>query len=121
MRPAVALIAVAAAAVVVLPGPGTPAAKPKGCPVFPASWPTKPHQALDHEFMGLLRDGRLGEARRFLDVYARETHVEMGGRNLASMLGVLDGMPAARLQGALYGEYGPSSGAGHTNFGIAVH
>jgi 3,4-dihydroxyphenylacetate 2,3-dioxygenase len=76
----------------------------------PASWPTPAHQALDHEFMQMLLDG-----------YARESHVEMGGRNLASMLGVLDGVAAERLSGALYGEYGPSSGAGHTNFGIHVN
>ena len=44
----------------------------------------------------------------------------MGGRNIAGMLGVLDGIPADRLAGAEYGEYGPSSGAGHTNFGIRV-
>ncbi len=87
----------------------------------PASWPLTAHQALDREFMQMLRDRRLGEARQFLDRYARETHVEMGGRNLASMLGVLDGMDAGRLSGALYGEYGPSSGAGHTNFGIHVN
>lgn len=87
----------------------------------PASWPTPEHQALDRKFMAMLRDGHLAEARRFLDGYARETHVEMGGRNLASMLGALDGLPAAHMTGALYGEYGPSSGAGHTNFGIRVN
>jgi hypothetical protein len=70
--------------------------------------------------MAMLREGRLGEARGFLDGYAAETHVEMGGRNIASMLGVLDGVGADRLSGAQYGEYGPSSGAGHTNFGIRV-
>lgn len=86
----------------------------------PAAWPTAEHQALDHDFMGLLRAGKLAEARRFLGGYAHETHVEMGGRNLASMLGALDGLPADRLNGAMYGEYGPSSGAGHTNFGIHV-
>jgi 3,4-dihydroxyphenylacetate 2,3-dioxygenase len=86
----------------------------------PEAWPTRAHQALDREYMALLRDGRVGEARRFLDGYARETHAEMGGRNLATMLGVLDGLPASRLAGAEYGEYGPSSGAGHTNFAVAI-
>lgn len=86
----------------------------------PASWPTPEHQTLDREFMAMLCEARLGEARRFLDGYAAETHVEMGGRNIASMLGVLDGIAAERLDGAQYGEYGPSSGAGHTNFGIRV-
>lgn len=86
----------------------------------PASWPTPEHQALDRRFVAMLRDGRTVEARRFLDFYAAETHVEMGGRNIATMLGVLDGVPAQRLAGAEYGEYGPSSGAGHTNFAISV-
>jgi 3,4-dihydroxyphenylacetate 2,3-dioxygenase len=86
----------------------------------PASWPTAEHQALDRRFIAMLRDGRTGEARRFLDGYAAETGVEMGGRNLAAMLGVLDGVPADRLTGEEYGEYGPSSGAGHTNFAIRI-
>jgi len=86
----------------------------------PASWPIPEHQALDRQFVGMLRDGRLAEARAALGGYAAETHVEMGGRNLASMLGALDGLGADRLSGDEYGEYGPSSGAGHTNFGIRV-
>ena len=53
----------------------------------PASWPTPEHQALDRQFMAMLGDGRLGETRAFLPGYARETLVEMGGRNLASLLG----------------------------------
>ena len=86
----------------------------------PASWPTKANQALDRRFVALLRDGRIGEARQFLDDYAVEAQVEMGGRNIASMLGALDRVPAERLNGEEYGEYGPSSGAGHTNFGVRV-
>jgi len=86
----------------------------------PAAWPTPEHQALDQRFIGLLHDGDTGAARRMLDGYAKETLVEMGGRNIASALGALDGVPAAQLSGRQYGEYGPSSGAGHTNFGIAV-
>lgn len=86
----------------------------------PAAWPLKEHQALDDQYKALLVAGKITEARRFLDAYAPETKVEMGGRNLASMLGVLDGLPAGRLRGAEYGEYGPSSGAGHTNFGITI-
>jgi 3,4-dihydroxyphenylacetate 2,3-dioxygenase len=86
----------------------------------PASWPTADNQARDREFVSMLIDRRLGEARRYLDSYGTDSHVEMGGRNIATMLGVLDGMPIDRLAGAEYGEYGPSSGAGHTNFGIRV-
>ena len=86
----------------------------------PASWPTPEHQALDRQFVALLRQGRVADARRFLDGYAGKAEAEMGGRNLASMLGILDGIPAERLTGEEYGEYGPSSGAGHTNFAIGV-
>jgi 3,4-dihydroxyphenylacetate 2,3-dioxygenase len=86
----------------------------------PASWPTPANQALDRRFVALLRDGHVGQARQFLDGYGREAQVEMGGRNIASMLGALDGIGADRLNGEEYGEYGPSSGAGHTNFGIRV-
>jgi 3,4-dihydroxyphenylacetate 2,3-dioxygenase len=86
----------------------------------PASWPTAEHQALDRRFVGMLREGNLMEARRFLDDYAKEAQVEMGGRNIATMLGTLDGLAADRQDGAEYGEYGPSSGAGHTNVAIRV-
>jgi len=86
----------------------------------PASWPTAEHQALDRRFVEMLREGDLAEARRFLDHYAKEAQVEMGGRNIATMLGTLDGLAVDRQDGAEYGEYGPSSGAGHTNFAISV-
>ncbi len=86
----------------------------------PASWPTAEDQALDREFLRLLRDGRTGEARQFLDGFAKQAQVEMGGRNIATMLGVLDGTAAGRQSGVEYGEYGPSSGAGHTNFAIRI-
>jgi 3,4-dihydroxyphenylacetate 2,3-dioxygenase len=86
----------------------------------PARWPLGDHQAQDREFLALLRQGRTGEARRMLPGYAEATKVEMGGRNLASMLGALDGISPERLAAEQYGEYGPSSGAGHVNFGVRV-
>jgi aromatic ring-opening dioxygenase catalytic subunit (LigB family) len=86
----------------------------------PASWPTAENQARDREFIAMLREGRIGEARRFLDTFAEQAQVEMGGRNIATMLGVLDGTTADRQSGVEYGEYGPSSGAGHTNFAIRI-
>lgn len=86
----------------------------------PASWPTEEDQEQDQRFIAMLRDGRTNEARGFLAGYAERTLAEMGGRNIASMLGALDGLGADRLSGRQYGEYGPSSGAGHTNFGIRV-
>jgi 3,4-dihydroxyphenylacetate 2,3-dioxygenase len=84
----------------------------------PAAWPLAEHQALDRQFVAMLEGGRVSEARRFLDGFAKEAAVEMGGRNVASFLGALDG--AEDFSAAEYGEYGPSSGAGHTNFGITV-
>jgi 3,4-dihydroxyphenylacetate 2,3-dioxygenase len=86
----------------------------------PAAWPSKANQKLDRDYLALLDAGRIGDARRFLDAYAPAVKAEMGGRNLATMLGVLDGFAPARLSGAEYGEYGPSSGAGHTNYGVRV-
>ncbi len=86
----------------------------------PAAWPLEAHRGLDREFVALLAAGRTAEARHFLDGYAAECLVEMGGRNIATMLGTLDGLPPDRLAGAEYGEYGPSSGAGHTNFAIRI-
>lgn len=86
----------------------------------PASWPTAENQALDRRFVGLLSDGNTGEARQMLPGYAAASQVEMGGRNIATMLGTLDGIAPERLSGREYGEYGPSSGAGHTNFGLQV-
>jgi 3,4-dihydroxyphenylacetate 2,3-dioxygenase len=86
----------------------------------PASWPIPEHRALDRRFVAMLCDGRAGAARRFLDAYASECQVEMGGRNIAAMLGALDGVAAARLCGEEFGEYGPSSGAGHTNVAVRI-
>ena len=86
----------------------------------PASWPIATHQAQDREFLGLLAAGKTAEAWRILPAYAAATLVEMGGRNLATLLGTLDGLPPGSMRGEQYGEYGPSSGAGHVNFGIAV-
>jgi 3,4-dihydroxyphenylacetate 2,3-dioxygenase len=86
----------------------------------PASWPTAENQARDRRFLALLSEGRLAEARALLASYAAEAQVEMGGRNIATMLGCLDGLAPDRLAAAEYGEYGPSSGAGHINFAIRV-
>lgn len=86
----------------------------------PASWPTSENQTRDRNFLALLRGGRLAEARRLLETYAQEAQVEMGGRNIATMIGVLDGVAPDRLAAEEFGEYGPSSGAGHVNFAIRV-
>lgn len=86
----------------------------------PASWPTEANQALDRRFVAMIEAGRTGEAWQCLPRFATEAQVEMGGRNIASMLGALDGIPPERLAGREFGEYGPSSGAGHTNIGLVA-
>jgi aromatic ring-opening dioxygenase catalytic subunit (LigB family) len=86
----------------------------------PASWPTAENQARDRHFLALLREGRVEEAHHALESYAADAQVEMGGRNIATMLGVLDGLMPDRLAAEEFGEYGPSSGAGHVNFAIRV-
>jgi 3,4-dihydroxyphenylacetate 2,3-dioxygenase len=86
----------------------------------PASWPIEADRALDRRFLALLERGRVAEAREFLPGFAAEARVEMGGRNIAGMLGALHDIEPGRLFGEEYGEYGPSSGAGHTNFAISV-
>jgi len=86
----------------------------------PASWPTEANQALDRRFVAMLEAGRTSEAWQSLPRFATEAQVEMGGRNIASMLGALDGISPDRLTGREFGEYGPSSGAGHTNIGVSA-
>jgi hypothetical protein len=39
---------------------------------------------------------------------------------VATMLGALEGLPTEWQSGVEYGESGPSSEAGHTNFAISV-
>jgi aromatic ring-opening dioxygenase catalytic subunit (LigB family) len=87
----------------------------------PASWPTEANRGHDRRFVAMLEAGRTEEARQSLAGFSAQAQVEMGGRNIASMLGALDGIPSNRLAGREFGEYGPSSGAGHTNIGISVN
>ncbi len=83
----------------------------------PESSPPPDHLAADLSFIGLIRDGRLAEARARLPAYAAQVHAELAGRTLATFLGCFD---EARTPVAVHalGDYGHSSGSG--NYTLAV-
>ncbi|MFI4987842.1 MAG: extradiol ring-cleavage dioxygenase [Alphaproteobacteria bacterium] len=79
----------------------------------PDQWPTEERQALDRKFIAMLSDGRVGEAKRWFPEYAHAVVCEMGGRNIATMLGCLD--EGQHYRGRVFGPYGQSSGSGNAN------
>jgi 3,4-dihydroxyphenylacetate 2,3-dioxygenase len=79
----------------------------------PQDWPTPPRRELDQRFVQLLTAGDVPALRAWLPAFARDSVAEVGGRHLATMLGVLDGLPG-RLRGEVFG-YGQSSGSGNAN------
>jgi 3,4-dihydroxyphenylacetate 2,3-dioxygenase len=79
----------------------------------PELWPTEERQALDHKFIGMLTEGRIDEAKAWYPDYARAVVGEMGGRNIATMLGCLES--GRRYKGRQYGPYAQSSGSGNAN------
>lgn len=79
----------------------------------PELWPTEERQELDHKFMGLLTEGRIAEAKAWLPTYVHAVVGEVGGRNIATVLGCLD--DDKRYRGRQFGPYGQSSGSGNAN------
>ncbi|HLI13421.1 MAG TPA: extradiol ring-cleavage dioxygenase [Alphaproteobacteria bacterium] len=79
----------------------------------PELWPTEARQALDRKFIAMITDGRIAEAKAWFPDYTSEVVGEMGGRNIATMLGCLD--DDRRYTGMQYGPYGQSSGSGNAN------
>ncbi|HKI99258.1 MAG TPA: hypothetical protein VKB51_12360 [bacterium] len=79
----------------------------------PDDWPTPERQDMDKRFMKLLQDGDVDALRKWLPDFARETIAEVGGRHLATLLGVLEGAGTG-FRGEAFG-YGQSSGSGNTN------
>ena len=80
----------------------------------PEKWPSEERQALDRKFIAMLSEGKVGEAKRWFPEYTHAVVGEMGGRNIATMLGTLD--EARRYKGRQFGPYGQSSGSGNANF-----
>jgi len=77
------------------------------------NWPTAERMEADKRFVGQLERGALDEAIAGFGEYSRKVVAEMGGRALATLLGVVaamsrEGRPMAAQQ---YGEYAQSSGS----------
>jgi 3,4-dihydroxyphenylacetate 2,3-dioxygenase len=79
------------------------------------NWPAPERMAADRAFIDQLRGGQIDAAIGELGDYSRKVGAEMGGRPLATLLGVARSMTAERgpLVGRQYGEYAQSSGSGN--------
>lgn len=79
------------------------------------NWPTPERMAADRAFIDQLRGGAIDDAIRGFGDYSKRVGAEMGGRPLATLLGVARAMAAERgpLVGRQYGEYAQSSGSGN--------
>ena len=84
----------------------------------PEKWPPEDQMAADRDFIALLTDGRIAEAKAGFPDYAARVKAEMGGRLIATMLGTLDDTGGTAYAGETYGDYGQSSGSG--NISLAV-
>jgi 3,4-dihydroxyphenylacetate 2,3-dioxygenase len=77
------------------------------------NWPTPERVDADKRFVDQLKRGAIDEVIAGFTEYSKKTVAEMGGRALATMLGVVtamsrEGKPIAATQ---YGEYAQSSGS----------
>ena len=83
----------------------------------PDQWPTPERLEIDRAFIRMLCDGRVAEAKRWFPEYSEKVVAEVGGRDLATMLGCLD-EEAGPYVGRQFGAYGQSSGSGNTSVAI---
>ena len=83
--------------------------------------PTPERMTADHVLIEQLKHGSVDAAIAGFAEYSRLTVAEMGGRALATLLGVLKAMSsgAAALEGRQYGDYAQSSGSGNANVVVA--
>jgi 3,4-dihydroxyphenylacetate 2,3-dioxygenase len=79
--------------------------------------PTPEREALDHRFIGQLKEGAIAEAIAWFPEYSRAAVAEMNGKPLAALLGALQALGAdgAKLAGEQFGGYAQSSGSGNAN------
>ena len=79
------------------------------------NWPTPERVAADHRFINRLKEGALQDAIGGFTEYSRFVGAEMGGRPLATMLGVAQAMAreGKSMVGRQYGDYAQSSGSGN--------
>ena len=83
--------------------------------------PTPERMEADQIFIDQLKHGAVDAALAGFADYSRLAVVEMGGRALATLLGVAKalGEDGARLEGRQYGDYAQSSGSGNANILVA--
>jgi len=79
------------------------------------NWPTSERMAADRRFIDQLTAGALDQVIDGFTDYSRIVGAEMGGRPLATLLGVARAMASevAPIAGRQYGEYAQSSGSGN--------
>src|SRR5579871_2287711 len=79
------------------------------------NWPTPARVDADMHFIEQLKRGAVEEALGTFGEYSKKVGAEMGGRVLATLLGVLQAMAAdgKTLRGRQYGEYAQSSASGN--------
>jgi 3,4-dihydroxyphenylacetate 2,3-dioxygenase len=79
------------------------------------NWPAPERVAADKAFIEKLKRGSVPDALNGFGDYTRLVGAEMGGRPLATLLGVLGAMATdgAALEGRQYGEYAQSSASGN--------
>ena len=77
------------------------------------NWPTPERVAADKRFVEQLKQGAIDEAIAAFTEYSRKVVAEMGGRALATMLGVVSAMSrdGKAIAARQYGEYAQSSGS----------
>ena len=85
------------------------------------NWPAPERMEADKLFIEKLKRGAIDDAIAGFTEYSRFTGAEMGGRVLATLLGVAQALAAEgkRLAGRQYGEYAQSSASGNANVLIA--
>lgn len=81
-------------------------------------WPPQEFMQLDAEFIKMLCDGRIAEAKAYFPEYAKAVVCEMGGRVIGTMLGSLDTSGGQRYAGVQHGPYGQSSASGNASVSI---
>jgi len=85
------------------------------------NWPTPERMEADKRFIEQLKAGAIDDAVAGFTAYSRFTGAEMGGRVLATLLGVVlalkgEGRP---LAGRQFGDYAQSSASGNANVLVA--
>lgn len=83
--------------------------------------PTPEREAMDVRFMDMMKRGAIDEAIAWYPEFSRLGAVEMGGRPIATFLGVLQAMrdAGAKPVARQYGGYAQSSGSGNAVLNLA--